>query len=136
MFSTFTPQIPAWETPSPHQYHIQTDEGPERYFRYQTDSGQYRKEKRLEDGTVVGTYAWIDADGMLFFVSFAKNLNLKTACRFVFAGILVIFMKLFLTAYTTGLLETKFLFNHRLHWAGQESYSILYIIAFFIKNYI
>lgn len=30
------------------QYHIQTDEGPERYFRYQTDSGQYRKEKRLE----------------------------------------------------------------------------------------
>ncbi|CAH1278909.1 unnamed protein product [Diabrotica balteata] len=57
--------ISAWETPSPHQYHIQTDEGPERYFRYQTDSGQYRKEKRLEDGTVVGTYAWIDADGML-----------------------------------------------------------------------
>lgn len=65
VFSTFTPQIPAWETPSPHQYHIQTDEGPERYFRYQTDSGQYRKEKRLEDGTVVGTYAWIDADGIL-----------------------------------------------------------------------
>lgn len=55
----------AWETPSPHQYHIQTDEGPERYFRYQTDSGQYRKEKRLEDGTIIGTYAWIDADGIL-----------------------------------------------------------------------
>lgn len=54
-----------WETPPAHQYHIQTDEGPERYFRYQTDSGQYRKEKRLEDGTVVGTYAWIDADGIL-----------------------------------------------------------------------
>lgn len=54
-----------WETPSPYQYHIQTDEGPERYFRYQTDSGQYRKEKRLEDGTIVGSYAWIDADGML-----------------------------------------------------------------------
>nr|QBP34368.1 cuticle protein [Frankliniella occidentalis] len=47
------------------QYHIQTDEGPERYFRYQTDSGQYRKEKRLEDGTVVGTYGWVDADGYL-----------------------------------------------------------------------
>ncbi|XP_022919153.1 uncharacterized protein [Onthophagus taurus] len=47
------------------QYHIQTDEGPERYFRYQTQSGQYRKEKRLEDGTVIGTYAWIDADGFL-----------------------------------------------------------------------
>lgn len=54
-----------WETPSPHQYHIQTDEGPERYFRYQTDSGQYRKEKRLEDGTIIGSYAWIDADGIL-----------------------------------------------------------------------
>ncbi|CAG9814186.1 unnamed protein product [Phaedon cochleariae] len=54
-----------WDTPSTHQYHIQTDEGAERYFRYQTDSGQYRKEKRLEDGTVIGTYAWIDADGML-----------------------------------------------------------------------
>ncbi|KAG5897619.1 hypothetical protein JTB14_028887 [Gonioctena quinquepunctata] len=60
-----TPPTNAWETPSPHQYHIQTDEGPERYFRYQTDSGQYRKEKRLEDGTVVGTYAWIDADGIM-----------------------------------------------------------------------
>ncbi|KAK3924169.1 Cuticle protein 6 [Frankliniella fusca] len=42
------------------QYHIQTDEGPERYFRYQTDSGQYRKEKRLE-----GTYGWVDAAGYL-----------------------------------------------------------------------
>ncbi|CAH1168059.1 unnamed protein product [Phyllotreta striolata] len=63
--SIFIPRRTAWETPSPHQYHIQTDEGPERYFRYQTDSGQYRKEKRLEDGTVVGTYAWIDADGVL-----------------------------------------------------------------------
>lgn len=57
--------LDAWETPSPHQYHIQTDEGPERYFRYQTDSGQFRKEKRLEDGTIIGTYAWIDADGIL-----------------------------------------------------------------------
>ncbi|KAJ8917023.1 hypothetical protein NQ315_012941 [Exocentrus adspersus] len=55
----------AWDTPSSKQYHIQTDEGPERYFRYQTDSGQYRKEKRLEDGTVVGTYAWIDDSGFL-----------------------------------------------------------------------
>ncbi|XP_057651866.1 uncharacterized protein LOC130891251 [Diorhabda carinulata] len=65
VYSTFTSSAPTWDTPSPHQYHIQTDEGPERFFRYQTDSGQYRKEKRLEDGTVVGTYAWIDADGML-----------------------------------------------------------------------
>ncbi|XP_044266293.1 uncharacterized protein LOC123012443 [Tribolium madens] len=54
-----------WNNPASAQYHIQTDEGPERYFRYQTNSGQYRKEKRLDDGTVVGTYAWIDADGFL-----------------------------------------------------------------------
>jgi hypothetical protein len=25
-----------------------------RYFRYQTDNGQFRKEKRLKDGTVIG----------------------------------------------------------------------------------
>lgn len=55
----------AWNDPTSNQYHIQTDEGPERYFRYQTLSGQYRKEKRLEDGTVVGTYAWIDDNGIL-----------------------------------------------------------------------
>ncbi|XP_049941392.1 uncharacterized protein LOC126418603 [Schistocerca serialis cubense] len=47
------------------QFHIQTDEGPERYFRYQTQSGQYRKEKRLQDGSVVGSYGWIGADGVL-----------------------------------------------------------------------
>lgn len=52
-----------WTSAPETQYHIQTDEGPERYFRYQTISGQYRKEKRLEDGTVVGSYGWIDADG-------------------------------------------------------------------------
>lgn len=44
----------AWLTPTETEYHIQTDEGPERYFRYQTDSGQYRKERRLADGTVIG----------------------------------------------------------------------------------
>lgn len=33
----------------------QSDEGPERFFRYQTDSGQFRNEKRLKDGTVIGT---------------------------------------------------------------------------------
>ncbi|XP_037044710.1 uncharacterized protein LOC119080450 isoform X2 [Bradysia coprophila] len=54
-----------WGTPGSGQYHIQTDEGPERFFRYQTDSGQFRKEKRLEDGTVIGTEAWIDALGYL-----------------------------------------------------------------------
>ncbi|CAB0019403.1 unnamed protein product, partial [Nesidiocoris tenuis] len=28
-------------------------------------SGQYRKEKRLQDGTVVGSYGWVDANGYL-----------------------------------------------------------------------
>lgn len=46
----------SWGTPESNQYHIQTDEGPERYFRYQTDNGQFRKEKRLQDGTVIGMY--------------------------------------------------------------------------------
>jgi hypothetical protein len=54
-----------WNDDPTTQYHIQTDEGPERYFRYQTQSGQYRKEKRLEDGTVIGTYGWVDPNGML-----------------------------------------------------------------------
>ncbi|KAH8398849.1 hypothetical protein KR222_008772, partial [Zaprionus bogoriensis] len=55
----------SWGEPSQSQYHIQTDEGPERYFRFQTDNGQFRKEKRLQDGTVIGTEAWIDAAGYL-----------------------------------------------------------------------
>ncbi|XP_063975214.1 uncharacterized protein LOC135161503 isoform X2 [Diachasmimorpha longicaudata] len=51
---------------NPHtQYHIQTDEGPERYFRFQTLNGQFRKEKRLEDGTVIGTEGWLDPLGFL-----------------------------------------------------------------------
>jgi len=54
-----------WNSAPDTQYHIQTDEGPERYFRYQTLSGQYRKEKRLQDGTVVGSYGWIDPNGYL-----------------------------------------------------------------------
>lgn len=54
-----------WGDTSSSQYHIQTDEGPERYFRYQTDNGQFRKEKRLADGTVIGTEAWIDGFGYL-----------------------------------------------------------------------
>ena len=54
-----------WGTPGSSQYHIQTDEGPERFFRYQTDNGQFRKEKRLQDGTVIGTNAWIDGSGYL-----------------------------------------------------------------------
>lgn len=43
-----------WGSSDSGQYHIQTDEGPERFFRYQTDSGQFRNEKRLKDGTVIG----------------------------------------------------------------------------------
>jgi len=58
-------KIGGWDTSPNTQYHIQTDEGPERYFKYQTISGQYRKEKRLADGTVVGTYGWVDANGFL-----------------------------------------------------------------------
>lgn len=54
-----------WNSAPNTQYHIQTDEGEERYFRYQTLTGQYRKEKRLQDGSVVGTYGWVDADGYL-----------------------------------------------------------------------
>lgn len=63
--STILSANSGWNSAPGTQYHIQTDEGPERYFRYQTMSGQYRKEKRLEDGTVVGTYGWVDANGYL-----------------------------------------------------------------------
>ena len=50
---------------TPSQYHIQTDDGNQRFFKYQTWSGQYRKETRLDDGSVVGSYGWIDANGIL-----------------------------------------------------------------------
>lgn len=54
-----------WGNPSGSQYHIQTDEGPDRFFKFQTDNGQFRKERRLQDGTVIGTNAWIDGFGYL-----------------------------------------------------------------------
>merc|ERR1711862_378356 len=47
------------------QYLIQTDQGPERLFRYQTLTGQFRKEKRLENGDVTGTYGWVDPNNVL-----------------------------------------------------------------------
>ena len=47
------------------QYLIQTDQGPERLFWYQTLTGQFRKEKRLEDGSVTGSYGWVDPNGVL-----------------------------------------------------------------------
>lgn len=50
---------------TPTQYHIQTDDGDRRFFKYQTWSGQVRKEDRLDDGTVVGSYGWVDANGIL-----------------------------------------------------------------------
>lgn len=43
----------------PDQFHIQTDEDDERYFLYQTHNGQYRKERRLKDGSVVGKLHFI-----------------------------------------------------------------------------
>ena len=35
----------------PAQYHIQTDLGADRFFRFQTHSGQYRKEILHPDGS-------------------------------------------------------------------------------------
>jgi len=49
----------------PSQYHIQTDQGPSRFFRFQTLSGQFRKERRNPDGSVVGSYGWVDPNGVL-----------------------------------------------------------------------
>lgn len=39
--------------------------GPDRFFRYQTFNGQYRKERRMDDGTVIGSYGWVDPTGYL-----------------------------------------------------------------------
>ena len=47
------------------QYHIQTDQGPNRFFRFQTLSGQFRKEHRNPDGSVYGSYGWVDPNGVL-----------------------------------------------------------------------
>jgi len=47
------------------QYHIQTDLGADRFFRFQTHSGQYRKEILHPDGTQEGTYGWVDPNNVL-----------------------------------------------------------------------
>jgi len=47
------------------QYHIQTDLGQDRFFRFQTHTGQYRKEKSNPDGSQEGTYGWVDPNGVL-----------------------------------------------------------------------
>jgi len=49
----------------PSQYHIQTDQGPDRFFRFQTTTGQFRKERRNQDGSVVGSYGWVDPNNVL-----------------------------------------------------------------------
>ena len=54
-----------FSNPTPAQYHIQTDQGPERFFRFQTLTGQYRREQRHLDGSVTGTYGWVDPNGIL-----------------------------------------------------------------------
>jgi len=46
-------------------YHIQTDLGNNRLFRFQTKTGQYRKEQLNPDGSVEGTYGWVDPNGIL-----------------------------------------------------------------------
>ena len=50
---------------TPSQYHIQTDDGDNRFFKYSTYSGQFRKEAVTADGSVVGSYGWVDANGIL-----------------------------------------------------------------------
>jgi len=47
------------------QYHIQTDLGADRFFRFQTHTGQYRKEILRPDGSQEGTYGWVDPNGVL-----------------------------------------------------------------------
>lgn len=56
---------PVAKPAEPDQYHIQTDEGKRRFFKYRTKSGSFRKETVLDDGTVVGSYGWVDANGIL-----------------------------------------------------------------------
>ncbi|XP_076168248.1 uncharacterized protein LOC143147149 isoform X2 [Ptiloglossa arizonensis] len=64
-----------WSFDPNTQYHIQTDEGPERHFRFQTLNGQYRKEKRLIDGTVIGTEGWLDPLGYLRLKDYVADNN-------------------------------------------------------------
>jgi len=55
------------------QYHIQTDQGSDRFFRYQTHTGQYRKEIRHDDGSQEGTYGWVDPTGVLRLFDFIAD---------------------------------------------------------------
>jgi len=56
------------QAPDPNfaaEYLIQTDLGDDRFFRFQTHSGQYRKEVLKPDGSQEGTYGWVDPNGVL-----------------------------------------------------------------------
>lgn len=64
ILGTSESSLSGWKK-TPTQYHIQTDEGEERFFKFQTFNGQYRKERRLDDGTVIGSYGWVDPTGYL-----------------------------------------------------------------------
>ena len=47
-----------------HAYYIQTDQGQSRFFQFSSGpGGQFRRETRLPNGTVVGTYSWMDGMG-------------------------------------------------------------------------
>merc|ERR1711915_416919 len=60
------------------EYLIQTDLGDDRFFRFQTHSGQYRKEVLRPDGTQEGTYGWVDPNGVLrLFDYVADNLGYR-----------------------------------------------------------
>jgi len=65
-----TPEVFGQQALDPNfaaQYHIQTDlgDGNGRFFRFQTHTGQYRKEVVLPDGSQEGTYGWVDPNGVL-----------------------------------------------------------------------
>ena len=60
------------------EYLIQTDLGDDRFFRFQTHSGQYRKEVLRPDGTQEGTYGWVDPNGVLRLYDYvADNLGYR-----------------------------------------------------------
>ncbi|OXA55310.1 uncharacterized protein LOC110848481 [Folsomia candida] len=79
--------ISGYKDSTPTQYHIQTDEGKERFFRFQTYNGQYRKERRLDDGTVIGSYGWVDPTGYLRMTDYIADSKgyrvLKNSMQFV-----------------------------------------------------
>ena len=60
---------------TPTQFHIQTDTGDNRFFKYQTWNGSFRKEVTLDDGSIVGSYGWVDADGYLRITEYVSDAN-------------------------------------------------------------